>query len=824
MHIFKLAFLFFIFFCCQSLSAQPKSELSQEYIFEFSREYQFQSNARDDESKTVNELLQFISEGSGKLRVFTAFHFSCKVTIVFEPDSMQVNKFKAVVKTINPILTGDIVYKDFFLDQYLLPPFMKIEGVVRSIPDKKITSSFVVDSIQWINNKNLFEIPIAVDIPGNKKEDFFIELKNIDFYYGKDYLNKVVVFKNAFADYYTAESTLNKIRLIAEDLNTINYESIILDEFRLCEAEQLLGNLLSDSFFSVLPLHKSDPAKVIPQTEMLRLYLREMRNEFNNNISFIDTLFYHGAVNHLRSGDTLKAKDFFNRSLVYNSLYMPSHIALGRLNLYSGNIEQALSPFRPILADAPMPGKWKSQTLDFLSEVFMFQQRNAKDAMAEGRYLDALKILTVVEDFCRVAEQWDCPEALFQEIEKVHYGMYRSYLSVAARAYTSYNNDFAVSYIESALEYKEIHSKYIKNDSEAMFLLKQVLDGYYVLAAKASEINDFDAAVSHFNAAADLCARYPSLACSEDANELARLAELKKKEAEIISLPLVINEPSVTEPQLSSDEAIEKVKDFLSKGHLSAWAGEPAKAREYLNQLLPLAIRYNLRQDTLINERIVGLTSMIAEKECEIKRRQLENLLSDVHIYFKKGYYAEAGRSYELARNIQNENLNCSWSLTDSLSRMSYISLAAEYQELFYQAQGAYFRARQGDFNEFFENYRRAGTFSYEHNLEKYGIIHENLSSFAISSANTSLQRYLIEPLANKDQTDDVLALLSNLKDQGFDPRELKSQLQYAGNRAAIAMHILNPDIKPDEWLKVRTGDDPWFKVYSRAFLSNWPK
>jgi len=824
MHIFKSLILFLLIIHGLELFAQLPTEKQQKQTVEFVRDYQFQPNARNNETKTINELLQFISEGSGKLRVFTTFRLSASVHLLFETDSLLTNKHKAFVEVLNPLLSGDTEYKDFQLDQYLLPPFVKIEGVAKSDSDGEILATFSLDSLRWISSGRSVEKSFTLNLSEKKKENVVLEVIDVSFFYGDDYLEKVVAFKNAFADYYAAENTLEKITSVIEDIDTSKYESIILDEFRLCEAEVLLNQLLSESFFKILPLEKSDPAKVIPQSEALKLYIKEMRRDFNNTISYIDTIFYHGATNHLRRGDTLKARDYFGKSLVYNSYYMPSHIGLGRLNLYAGNVKQAMEPLRPILGNAPMPGKWKSQTLDFLSEVYSFQKQHAQDAMADGRFLEALKILSEVEAFCQGTQQWDCPEDLFLEIEKVHYGMYRSYLSVAARAYTSYNNEFAVSYIESALAYKEANSKYISDDSEAFFLLEQVLDGYYVLASKAAEANDFVAAASNFKAAADLCARYPSLNCADNTNELARQAEKRKTEAEILTLPLVIKEPPATNPIHTPEEALEKVKDLLSKGHLSAWAGEPDKAREYLNQLLPIAIRHDLRQDTIINQRIVGLTSMIAEKDCEIKKRELESLLKVIHDYFEKGYYVEARNNYDLAKGIQNDSFNCSWSYTDSLSAMSYVTMAAEYQNFLYAAQKAYFNARQGDYDDFFVKYETAGVFFEEHKLQDFGLKHETLAMFAVSSENSSLVRALIEPLADSGQTDDVLLLLLSLKDQGFDPRELRSLLQYAGNKAAVDVHAQNTEIKPAEWLKEKTRDDPWFKLYDRGFLNSWPK
>jgi hypothetical protein len=796
-------------------------QVAEQTVYSHSQEYRFNANARQGSPLAINELLQILSEGSGKLRVFTGYNLNADIRLAYKPTENNVWAISLEIEKF--VLSGDLNYRQFSLEKKLMPPYLDLLLQVKT-DEGRVYTELKLEKIHW-QDQSLSET-IHVFSPSNDrlKSAITIDVKNASFHYGDNYDREVVQLGNALQSYYQAESGIHTIDSLLSGLDAYAFESVILDEFRLCEAELLLDRISNSDFLQILPLNEADPLGIVAAISRLNQQLSKLREDFNDVISHIDHHFYQKGI-ELLVNDSVGARGFFERAVVYNPLHLPSQIELGRMDIASGKPTLAMERFSKLLSVIHPPASFKVETEMFMGFLFDSEIERAGEAMEEGRFLDALKQLSEVEKFCNSVLFWECPRLLYEKITEVHYGMYRSYLSVASRAYSSANYSFAVNYIKSALEYKQNNSNYISDDSEAMQLLQKVLDGYYSLARMALVQNNFSGATDHLKSAETICETWTNLRCQADAAEMVQRAQLLQESAARVSVEVTINEPQVILPQMSADEAGLKVRDMLSKGHLKAWAGDVAGAKDILNELLPYTIRYELRKDSLINARMVSLTDMIVMKECELAQRDLQASINITLDYFRRGYFNEAKISYDQAIIIQSEAPSaCSWNYTDSLKAMNYINTVAEYNALIHNAQTAYFNAGQRGFDLFISKYNRAGDFFDKNNLARVGVRHQSLFEFTVNSSNSALIKIVINELADTGQYEEAFQLIQILKKMGFDARQLRSLLEQAGKQAALSVYNSNPEIKPSVYLEEKTGGDPWFKSYSKSFLKNWPR
>ncbi len=812
-----LAMLMMLIFNQNVLFAQ---QTPAPFIINHTQQFVFDANARQGSSLIVNDLLQMIADGTGKLRVFTQFSFSSRVEVSF---AMGGNNLLVYPKVHDIIFTGDTRYRYFSIQKYLTPSLIDLVVRINS-SDGRLISEIPVKNFAWENSTGAPAISIVLPNNGRGRENYSVSVAGVNFGYDEEFLTSIKNLNQTFAAYYRAPGQIEKAFGLVDGLDPENFERAILDEFRLCEAEALAGELNAQPFISLISPDGPDPENVITRLSILNDHLGELRKGFNHTLVFIDSLYYQHGLRLLQLRDTLKARESFSRAIVYNPLHIPAHISLATIDLYSGKPADVMERMASLLGPAAIPGKWSPKLYNFISEMFHYESNRAADAMADGRFFDALRILSRVEALCRDAARWDCPQELFDKTRDVHYGMFRSYLSVARRAYVSGNFSFAVQYINSALDYRDANKTYITNDREAMELLQMVVDGYYVAAEKAWERNDFSAASSQLETALELCRKHPVLQCSGDADALAQRARQRSREAERITVPVVISEPQVIQSPMTRPEAIALVRDLLSKGHLKAWAGETAESRQFLNQLLPVAIRFDLRRDDEINARIVSLSSQIAEKECESKLQDLNITLNVVNDYFTRAFYADARRSLNMARDIQQSANQCSWNLADSLLKYDYVYKAADYQTLIFEAQNTYFRAGQRGFENFLSQYDAATRFYTQQSLSSFGVKHESLFEFTASSANSGLMRAVITWYSDRGEPELAVHLLKLLKEQGFGPRELKNLMEYAGSRAALTVSKRQTGLRPQVWLTENTHDDKWFREFNKSFIKSWPR
>jgi tetratricopeptide (TPR) repeat protein len=810
------AFFLLLFLIQGSLFGQ----VADQTVYTHTQKFRFDANARQGSALAVNELLQILSEGSGKLRVFTGYTIEADMLLAYK--SSENNGWAISLEVEKFTLSGDLSYRHFSLEKKLLPPYLDLLLQVKT-DEGKVHTELKLENISW-QDQSLSEI-IHMFSPknGRLKSVITIDVKSASFHYGDAFDKEVIQLGNALQSYYQAGSDMHTVDSLLSGLDAYAFESVILDEFRLCEAEILLNRIIHSDFLQILTLDKTDPLGIVKAISLLKQQVSQLRDDFNNVISHIDRHFYQKGIELLAS-DSVRAREFFERAVVYNPLHFPSQIELGRMDIVSGEPYLAMERFSKFLSVIHPPSSFNDETEMFIQFLFDSEIENVDKAIEDGRFLDALRQLSEVEKFCNSVLFWECPRLLYEKIAEVHYGMYRSYLSVANRAYTSANYSFAVNYIKSALEYKQNNSNYISDDSEAMQLLQKVLDGYYSLARMALVQNNFSGATDHLKSAEKICETWTNLRCQADAAEMVQRVQLMQQAAARVAVEVTINEPQIRLPQLSMAEAGSKVRDLLSKGHLKAWAGDVAGAKDILNDLLPYTIRYELRKDSLINARMVSLADLIVIKECELAQRDIQATINITLDYFRRGYYHEAKTSYDQAIMIHAEApAACSWNFTDSLKALNYINTVANYNTLMHNAQTAYFNAGQRGFDLFISKYKTAGNFFVDHKLESLGVKHQSLYDFTVISSNSALIKVVIVYMADGGQHEEAFKLIQLLKKMGFDARQLRSLLEQAGKKAALSVYDSNPELKPSVFLEEKTEGDQWYRSYTKSFIKNWP-
>ncbi len=807
-----------LIFLVLGLTFQTSSQvwIGDTTVVEHEHEYSFSPTARKGSGKVVNEILQLLAEGNQQLRVFTKYQWNAQMAFTLKQGDEYVNISMEMLQTH---LSGDFYYRDFLVHDMLIPGLLDLQILLKNEHQEPL-DEFVIKDIHWQNywkGDSIFAFPIR------QEENHRLEIKKVSFHYDENRLKKVTGWRKAYASYYAASEEAQQAFSLIQDLDSADDENAILDEFRLCEAEVLAAKLQTAPFHEQLNLQQNDPGAVLSLLDSLQNALTDLRSHYNYLVSHIDRVLYANGRQHLMQGDTAQARRNFERALVYNSLYIPAHVEMGYLELQAGEVSSASSRFENLLGPAPLPGKWEDIAVEFSSYLFRHQMDLAAETMQDGRFLDALETLTRLEEFCHSAVQWDCPESLGDSIAEVHYGMYRSFLTVARRAYISESYSFAETYVESAREYQADQQQYIPDDAEAMLLLNNVADGYLRLAEEAQQRNDFVAMEKNMNHALELCRKNPGLDCREDLADLARQARKKREQAERLTLEYVVREPEADPQEMTLEQVKEFVLKRLSEANLKAWASETTEAREYLNEILEYALRFDLRTDPNINDRIVNLTEKITRKECELRERDIISHIATVHDYMQRGLYIEANESYQMAHELNNLSRECDYAFDDTLQMLSYAGHAAQYQILINQAQRAYFQGAREGFDRFITDYLETESFYNRYHLQQYSINHQSLYDFVAESSNIDLMKEVVEHYTANDLHTEALGILRVLQSKRLDARELQSLQEYAGRKAALFIAEKHPDIKHRAYVRNKTENDNWFRFYVRSFIRNWP-
>ena len=812
-------FLFLVIFLFQSISVFSNSPAKENNKHLHNQEFRFRPGVQSGSDHVVNTLLQIIADGNQKLRVFTRYDFSCSLAV--EAYSPGNNAGKLHLKVYDPLIEGETSYRHFDIQQWLIPSLLDLTIRIRN-GENSILRELKFTGLKW-QDENYLDSVLRFTLNGNPVfSELKFDLSLVNFRYPDEFIHDVILLQKALNSYYDAEDQINKVYSVLKVLDDISSETIILDEFRLCDAEATIGRLRYAAFQDFPMIRENDPLGYILKINQYRTELKKLRKEFNFVISHIDSLLYEQGRTFLENGEKGKARAAFERSISYNNLYIPAQLSLAAMDLESGQSLLALNRIAAFMGQVHPPSYWMNDIAVFSQKLFENEISRAGKLADDDRFLDALRILEELNRFCLRIEVWQCPAELRQSLINVHYGMYRSYLRVAGRAYESGNFSFAVTYIESARQYQQENSKHISSDRESIRLLQDIADAYFISAERAMLYYDYAMVVRILNEVKELCNKYTFLMCRpEIENQLAE-AEAKKADAAIFKAEYIVTEPEIIVPGSGEKQALSIVKDDLSLGHLKAWAGETEEARAILNHVIEYAIRYDLRSDTIINMRIISLTEMIHQKECELGEREIEKLFQSIRDRLKDDHYRRAYDDYQQVRNLIANHENCNWSYSDAMTKLNYIPTLAQYQKLIQESQAAYFRGGREGFDDFFDIYSRASDFFGNNNLKDYGAEHEPLVDFVAASSNISLMKAAVNFFAHRNEHESAFLTLQLLRNNRLDAREVRALQELAGKRAAISISAQNPGTKPSGYVRDLTANDSWYRFYIRSFISNW--
>lgn len=811
--------LLFVCFTLAVIPLQGALPLTTTPVYGYVQEVRFRPGAREGRHSITNEFLQILAEGSGKMRAYTQYQIEANLQVVpINPGANGGLDFH--LRILNLQISGDKTYRDFWLDRLLYPTLADIDLGLRN-PDGSLYRRITLRALSIDDSLQL--IPVEAPLIKQAGNGLSLEILSVDLYYDTRALERFMRWSAALESYYAADEQLNMLGDLLNEIEGTNPETAILQEYRLCEAEASLARIAYAPFQEYLHAGMGDPLSVQQRFFPLEKKALELRKIFNYTLAHLDQLYYELALEYWQQGHEVKAREHWERALVYNPQHIPSARQLVQRDLEQGKGSEALQRLRLILVNRP-PLAWEEMAYETARDVFAFYVSHARKLKDDGRFLDAVAWWESFQIICEQTHAWPCPQELSQALSQAHQGMYRSFLSVAGRAFQTGNLGFAREYVESALEYRQQALSYVPDDQEAMNLLRQIIQAYLARAAQERAMYRYAEAARNLERAREICQDYTNIACPEGLDQAIAEAKAEQEHSQIIPVTYMVSEPVAVPLAFNPQEAMDLVREKLSLGHLKAWAGELNEAREALQTVVEYALRYDLRRDTLINRRIVSLTEMIRDKDCELLKREANYQVQQLMQWYTQGNYLQAGRRYETLLQLQAQAQACACNVEEMLLLdTSVLKLLVQYQQMLDEAGEAYFSGAEKGYDIFIRKYLRATQFFVSNKLEAQGAESQSLKEFVKGSSNVSLSRTYIAFEAQQGNYQDALELLRHLQLAGIDARAVRELQELAAEKAAGVLYAQNPTAQSRILARELTGNDSWFRYYVTAFVRAWP-
>jgi hypothetical protein len=458
----------------------------------------------------VNHFLQKIAEGSGKLRVVTTWSVFGNLYYRLMP-SRQGGGCILELSLGRTGVSGDSRYGDFSLAEVLVPDLLSFQ--------------LGVYDAQWNPLAKVSRSPMKLEGEGQVllilplgrscgEGPVRVEPGPLTFYYSDGARARFDNWFQILETYYGGGELLGRADSILSGLSPGDPDRLLLDEFLLCEAEQLLARFDQAAFLKAEGIRGSDPEDLLPWRQRLSALAGTLRLRFNQGIAGIDSL-YHAAGRQALS-DTLPglAEQHFRAALVYNPFHSGANLGLAALEHEQLHHREALRRLGDMLGRHHPVGGWLGKTRDLSGLVLDSLFSQAREALADGRFLEGLDILGEVERFCGTAAGWyPCPPALDVLLREAHRGMFQSFMTVSHRAFRNDNLDYCLTYVRSAMDYQQAWMQYLPDRSEAMLLLQMIVNRHLQKGDALRDSGQTEAAGYHHEAARALCGEFPFLIC-----------------------------------------------------------------------------------------------------------------------------------------------------------------------------------------------------------------------------------------------------------------------------------------------------------------------
>ena len=495
---------FLITFCMYAVPVQAGGSMS------FRQEFKFSAYPTTREA-IVNHFLLKIAEGNGKLRAYTSY--TVGATLRYTVGQDEEGRCVLGMQAEDLDFSGDITYRAFGLEKLLMPDMISFHLTVKA-PDGRVIFDRSYDDIRMSAPDLSVDVSLNSDIC--VKLPYSLEISNLRMYYSEQLFQDFDAWLDALKTYYSAGDALSAIDSMLREIGLDDPERLIMDEFILCEAEQRLAEVRYASFHRWLDLSNGDPERLLVDYDRLSWLADSLRRGFNQAIAHIDTLLYEKALVLQHEGDNAHAQRLYHQALVYNPFHVPSKLSIAHYELATGNKVMALQRMERVLSDIYPAGLWREKSVALTDSVLHDYFMDVAEFNIDGRYLDALALLTDVERFCdRTIGWYECPELLVYHKTLAHRGMFRSFMVVSERAYRNGSLSFCAEYLQSALAYQDENADYVPEPVQAVALMKQVVAQYIQMGEASYANRNLYEAFGFFRKARELCDLYSFLGCGE---------------------------------------------------------------------------------------------------------------------------------------------------------------------------------------------------------------------------------------------------------------------------------------------------------------------
>jgi len=453
----------------------------------------------DINQEITNYFISELARSIPKKAEFTKYKFTCnRIDRITETDP---GKFSATYEITDVSCTGDVYYKNFSIAEVLIPTSCSFVFNVfsdKAIPLYQQTSDNVIINTGY----NILASFSFQDTSKQKK--FNTRIENFAFHFNEEARQQFNEKLKLIDDYYLSESTFEQCNEQLRDIDFENIDMIIVYDIKLKELEKTFDHLYKTDYPGKLGLVNNDPVQFLEKLNKLSDTLYRVRQRLNLKLENLDKLYYEKGLYEIKNDENEKAETYFNRSILYNSAFVPSQLELAKIWYKHDSLGQAADKMSMILHTLnPAPDIYK-QVILYTDTIYKKMLALGSEFNRTEMFNESIAIFEKCVSFCDGLPGYNCSDDHVKGLAVAHFGIYKSYLSVSRKAIDKGKLELAEAYISDAIKYQKKYNNFIINDAEAISLLEKLVNAFIAKGDTLNSKKNFEKALFIYEKASDL--------------------------------------------------------------------------------------------------------------------------------------------------------------------------------------------------------------------------------------------------------------------------------------------------------------------------------
>lgn len=345
------------------------------------------------------------------------------------------------------------------------------------------------------------------------------------------------------------------------------------------------------------------------------------------------------------------------------------------------------------------------------------------------------------------------------DIEKSLAWLYQNnYKNLVEQATNSYKlGDLvqAANENELALNYRENHLEYLESSTDAILLQQNIKQPYLS------------------NSIAN------GMVAAKNGEAKKALAAYEKAEYLVDEFKLTVN---VSLDSLTKASAKINIIETIQSANVKVWANEMKNALEIYGQAKEMQQKYQLENDSLIQDEFLRLDAKMIKQSCINRQRDYDELMQKIEKSIKQYRYDELANNLSLAIEIGEQNQGCSIDIAKVKSYRSQYQNLIDYHKRYNEVMKLMYAE---GFANAISGYDSLDRDINNYHLDKYNLKYLDVIQFVENQNNSGLTRIAFQYFLTSEDLEKALVCFHLIQQQSVNDVETNlSQKNLAENLA----------------------------------------